>query len=117
MGASSYLSIRAGDAAKGVPCNYLESFYHGFATFLSFILCGSIPLISFLIPRFYKYQFCISCIMTAIALFSVGALRMVVVGQRWLQGGLEMLLIGGVASIIGYTVGNVLTLWFNECLI
>jgi len=55
--------------------------------------------------------------MTAIALFSVGALRMVVVGQRWLQGGLEMLLIGGVASIIGYTVGNVLTLWFNECLI
>ncbi len=113
MGASSYLSFRADAAMKGVSCGYLESFYHGFATFLAFILCGAVPLISFLIPRFYEYQFLISCIMTAVTLFLIGALRVVIIiGQGWLCGGLEMLLVGGVAAILGYTIGHALTRWF-----
>lgn len=113
MGASSYLSFRADAAIKRVYCGYLESFYHGFATFLAFILCGAVPLISFLIPRFYEYQFLISCIMTAITLFLIGTLRVfITIGQGWLWGGLEMLLVGGIAAILGYTIGNVLTRWF-----
>ena len=113
MGASSYLSFRADASMKGVSCGYLESFYHGFATFLAFILCGAVPLISFLIPRFYEYQFLISCIMTAVTLFLIGALRVIIIiGQGWLWGGLEMLLVGGIAAILGYTIGDVLTRWF-----
>ena len=111
MGASSYLSFRADAAMKRAYCGYLESFYHGFATFLSFILCGAVPLISFLIPKFYEYQFLISCIMTAVTLFLIGAWRMIIIKQGWLQGGLEMLLVGGIAAILGYTIGNILTRW------
>lgn len=112
MGASSYLGFRTDSAMKGISCGYLESFYHGLATFLAFILCGAVPLISFLIPKFYEYQFLISCIMTAVTLFLIGVLRIIIIGQGWLQGGLEMLLVGGVAAILGYTIGNFLTRWF-----
>jgi len=46
-------------------------------------------------------------------LFLIGALRVVIIiGQGWLWGGLEMLLVGGVAAILGYTIGHVLTRWF-----
>jgi VIT1/CCC1 family predicted Fe2+/Mn2+ transporter len=107
MGASSYLSLRVGNAAKGLSCGYLEPFLHGLATFLAFMVLGSIPLISYLIPGFAEHQFWISCTMTAIALFSVGSLRVFVVGKGWLQGGLEMLTIGGIVSIIAYLAGHV----------
>ena len=51
--------------------------------------------------------------MTAITLFLIGALRVfITIGQGWLWGGLEMLLVGGIAAILGYTIGNVLTRWF-----
>jgi VIT1/CCC1 family predicted Fe2+/Mn2+ transporter len=114
MGASSYLSFRSNAAMKGDSCGYLESFYHGFATFLAFILCGAVPLISFLIPKFYEYQFLISCIMTAIVLFLIGALRIIIiVKKRWLKSGLEMLLVGGIAATLGYIIGNVLVRWLG----
>ncbi len=105
MGASNFLSIRAGAAATGVSRGYVEPFYHSFATFLSFVACGAIPLISFLIPGFFEHRFLISCTMTAIALFLVGSLRIFVAKKAWLQGGLEMLAVGGIGAIIAYAVG------------
>jgi len=113
MAASNYLSIRAEAAVKGVSRGYLEPFYHGFSTFLSFIICGAVPLISFLVPGFFEYRFLISCVMTAITLFIVGSLRIIVAGKRWLQGGLEMLAVGGLAATIAYSIGYFLAPWFE----
>ncbi len=109
MGASSYLSARVGAAAKGKSTDYLNPFLHGLVTFLAFIICGAVPLISFvLMPGFSEYQFWISCALTGITLFMVGSLRVLIVGTGWLKGGLEMLTVGSVAAIIAYGVGHIL---------
>jgi VIT1/CCC1 family predicted Fe2+/Mn2+ transporter len=105
MGASRYLSIRAGAAVRNVNRGYLEPAYHGTCTFLAFIIFGFFPLFSFLIPQIDHYRFLISCIITALVLFVVGSLRFFVSKKHWLQGGVEMLLIGGVVAIIAYGVG------------
>ncbi len=111
MGASSYLSARVGAAAKG-KSDYLNPFLHGLVTFLAFIICGAVPLISFvLMPGFLEHQFWISCALTGITLFMVGSLRVLMVGTgwlTWLKGGLEMLTVGSVAAMIAYGVGHIL---------
>ncbi len=109
MGASSYLSARVGAASKGLPSSYSDPFFHGLATFIAFIICGAVPLISFvLMPGFEKHQFWISCALTALALFLIGSLRVFIVGTGWLKSGLEMLGVGGLAAIIAYGIGHVL---------
>lgn len=108
MGASRYLSMRAGSAAQGTKLGFLEPFYHAWMTFIAFVLFGAVPILSFIIPGFEKHRFLISAIMTAFTLFIVGALRVFVTAKGWLRGGIEMLSIGGVAAIIAYAVGYVL---------
>lgn len=108
MGASSYLSARVRGAEKGIS-SYSEPCFHGLATFLSFILCGSIPLISFVfMPGLSEHQFWISCALTALTLFVVGSLRVFIVGSGWFKAGLEMLGVGGLAAILAYGVGHIL---------
>ncbi len=113
MGASSYLSHRVGAAAKGISSGCLDPVYHGAVTFISFSVFGAVPLISFLIPGFAEHQFWISCVSSAISLFFVGSLRVFVLGRGWLQGGLEMLAVGGIAAITAYAVGHYLAQHFH----
>lgn len=108
MGASRYLSIRAGASVSGASRGYLEPTYHALVTFFAFVIFGLFPLISFLIPSFANNRFLISCIFTAIILFTVGSLRILINKKNWLQGGLEMLLIGGLAAAIAYAVGSII---------
>lgn len=74
------------------------------ATFISFIIAGSIPLIPFLITG-GPSAFSDSIIFTGAALFSVGASRKFFSNRSWLLSGLEMLLIGGSAAAMAYVVG------------
>lgn len=105
MGASRYLSIRAGASAHGLSRGYLEPFYHAICTFLAFFIFGLFPLISFLLPGITQHRFLISCVLTGCTLFIVGSLRIFISKKHWLQGGLEMLIIGGVVAVIAYYVG------------
>lgn len=75
---------------------------HAAATFVSFVAAGSIPLI----PYAFQYSsFTLSAVMTAIALFIVGAARTYFSGKSWFFSGLEMLLIGGSAATLAYLTG------------
>ena len=51
--------------------------------------------------------------MTTLALMFVGMLRAIVAKERWYQGILEMLAIGGLAAIIAYYVGYLLGGWLQ----
>jgi len=114
MGASSYLSARVSAATKGVS-GYSDPMLHGLVTFLAFIICGAVPLISFvLMPDFSEHQFLISCMLTALTLFLVGSLRVFIVGKGWFKAGLEMLTVGGIAAIIAYGVGHILAQALGE---
>lgn len=110
MGASRYLSIRASASVHNKNRGYLEPAYHALCTFAAFFILGLFPLISFLVPGITQHRFLISCVITAISLFLVGSLRIFISRKHWLQGGLEMLFIGGMVALIAYGVGHMLRL-------
>jgi len=84
----------------------------GFATFVSFILIGLIPLISFILALFMKslepYKFILAFILTGIALFIVGGVKGIVVKKHPIKAALETLFIGGIAAALAFLVGYLL---------
>jgi len=85
---------------------------NGLATLLAFIVAGSVPLLIYLaglvVPVPANTAFPISVILSALALFGLGAAKVRVTGQRPLRSGLEMLLIGGLAAAVAYVIGALL---------
>ncbi len=83
------------------------------ATFLSFILVGSIPLLSYIFassemtmqgPTLFIY----SSALTGIALIIVGSLKSIVTERNIMAGIAETLFLGGLAALLAYFVGDVL---------
>ena len=83
----------------------------GFATFAAFIVAGIVPLISYVLGLFVPWiamnSFEYSVLLTAFALFFVGALRSKFTESNWIKDGFEMLLIGGFAAFVAYGVGEI----------
>ena len=79
------------------------------ATFVSFLVIGFIPLVSFvfspLSPFIANNAYVLSVILTGIAFLIIGALRSVVTQESMVKTSLETLLIGGIAAVIAYGVG------------
>ncbi|NJW53682.1 VIT1/CCC1 transporter family protein [Salinimicrobium oceani] len=80
-------------------------------TFLSFIVVGSVPLLSYLFANTNYIQqdlFLISCLLTALALGIVGSFKSMVTGKNLFFGILETLTLGGLAAFLAFFVGDVL---------
>lgn len=77
---------------------------HGFATFVAFVMAGSLPLLPYILPN-VEQPFISSIFIGGITLFTVGALRTLITTVSFLRGGIEMLLIGGAAAIVAFGVG------------
>lgn len=82
-------------------------------TFFSFIVVGAVPLISYVFvgdnftagdPGLFLY----SCILTGTALSIVGGLKSLVTEKNLVKGILETILLGGIAALLAYFVGDVL---------
>ena len=107
MGVGNYLSIRAHEsalAAQNKPEEEARPRRHGFATFLSFVVAGAVPLAPFAFG-FVENGFGFSVVLTFVMLFAVGALRGLVTIERWWTAGLEMLLLGAAVAIAAYGSG------------
>jgi vacuolar iron transporter family protein len=82
------------------------------ATFISFVLIGIIPLLSFVlaifIPSLQTNAFKYSIILTAIAFLTIGAIKGKVVQKNPLTSAIQTLLIGGIAATIAFIVGYLL---------
>ncbi len=106
MASSNYLSARTEKE------NVVHPVKSAAATFVAFVVVGTIPLIPFIVGIFYTIaesrQFVYSIIATAIAFIVSGAIRGKVTGGNITKAALETLLIGGVAAYIAYIVGYVL---------
>lgn len=83
------------------------------ATFFSFILVGSVPLLSYVFagknfsvnnPDLFFY----SCLLTGIALAIVGSLKSIVNEKNIFVGVAETILLGGIAAFLAYFVGDAL---------
>jgi VIT1/CCC1 family predicted Fe2+/Mn2+ transporter len=81
-------------------------------TFLSFCIFGLIPLLSYLfasfVPIIMENTFTAACILTAITLFILGAVKVKVTGKNWFKSGMEMVIVGGIASAAAYLIGFLL---------
>lgn len=81
----------------------------GFATFISFLIFGAIPLIPFMVlPESTSpdYAFTASSIATIFALILLGIFKWRVIGQGLIRSVLEILLVGGTAAGVAYFVGT-----------
>ena len=75
-------------------------------TFLAFIICGSVPLIPFVLGLPATIE--ASTVMTGFTFFSIGSLRSRWSPAPWWRAGLETFAIGMSAAIIAYLVGVLL---------
>jgi vacuolar iron transporter family protein len=84
----------------------------GLATLGAFVIAGSTPLLIFLfglfIPIAAQDAFLVSIALSGAALFGLGAAKVLVTQRSALRSGLEMLLLGGLAAGVAYTVGALL---------
>lgn len=81
-------------------------------TYLSFVLIGLIPLLSYVlsyfIPYFQEKTFQIAIIMTLVSLIVIGVIKRQVTKKNLLTSVFETLFIGGAAATIAYYVGFLL---------
>lgn len=109
MAVSNYLGTKSEkeflEAQKEKSARYETPLRNALVTFFSFVIAGSIPILSF-IPTFSSSQsFFYTIVLSLTALFLVGALRAAFTRRKWFGSGLEMLLLGGLAAGIAYLVG------------
>ncbi len=81
---------------------------HGFVTFVAFIVFGSIPILSYILPVADASRFTVTIVATGIALLVVGLLRSWITRERMFKGPLEILSIGAVCAVAAYVVGVML---------
>lgn len=85
---------------------------NGLATFVSFIVAGSVPLLIYLlgllVPIPSDASFPISLALSGLALFGLGAAKVFVTKLSPWRSGIEMLLVGGLAAGVAYAVGALL---------
>lgn len=82
-------------------------------TFISFVLIGAVPLLSYLftgsdLSITNSELFFYSCLLTGLALSLVGSLKSLVTDKNVITGILETLLLGGLAAMLAYFVGDIL---------
>lgn len=90
----------------------------GAATFASFLVCGFIPLIAYIVAiaasgsTSSNVAFAVECALTAVTLFALGCVKSTFTGERWWAAGLWVLFIGSVAAgasfLIGWGLGELL---------
>jgi len=84
----------------------------GLATVVAFVVAGSVPLLVYLLAMAVALPasalFPASIFLSALALFGLGATKVLVTQMSALRSGLEMLLVGGLAAGVAYAVGALL---------
>ena len=108
MAVGNFLSIRANESAReadNLPEEEASPARHAVATFLAFVVAGSLPLVPYVLPVVETARFVWSLVLTLGSLFIVGALRTVVTTDRWWRAGLEMLILGAVVAAAAYGAG------------
>ena len=85
---------------------------NGLVTFTSFVIAGSLPLLIYLLGLAFPISpdaaFPISIVLSALALFGLGAAKVMVTKLNPIRSGLEMLVVGGLAAGVAYAVGALL---------
>jgi len=105
MGASNFLAIGTEREMARQSRELATPLQHGLVTFWAFMIAGIVPII----PYFFRFsesqQFFSSSVLAGIMFFAVGAARTFVTKGNFLRAGFEVLIIGGIASLVAYGMG------------
>ena len=82
-----------------------HSILSAFFMFISYILGGLVPLFPYFFCANYQAMI-LSIIVTMLGLFVLGIWTTRITGQSWWKVGMRMILLGGIAIIIGWLVGQ-----------
>jgi VIT1/CCC1 family predicted Fe2+/Mn2+ transporter len=82
----------------------------GIVTFFAFLIFGVLPIIPYIVTAGIMKQtthpwipaICIG----GVELFTLGLIKAVIIGQNKFKSGVEILIIGAVATAIGYGIGR-----------
>lgn len=96
----------------GMTIDYTPPWKSALVTFFSFLVFGFIPLGAFVYSTVFEVNlsngFLISSILTGVTLFVLGSVKSIFTRQNWIVSGMEMLLVGGVASVLAFYIGEAL---------
>ena len=87
----------------GLSTNLRSPLKSGLSTFASFVICGAIPLLPFLLSADLAFE--TALITTGFTFFLIGTIKSKWALATWWSSGLETLAIGAAASGLAYTVG------------
>jgi predicted membrane protein (TIGR00267 family) len=76
--------------------------------FVAFLLGGSVPLIPFFLTYLPETGLIAAAAVTYILLFAIGVWKSTFTMKHWLKSGGEMVVMGVLASVVPYLIGNVL---------
>lgn len=116
MGVGSYLStkseqelmVKRGESIKDEPSPVIN----GATTYVSFILVGLVPLLSYTINEIFdlglENLFSIAIVLTALAFIGIGLLKSRVAQSNVYRAVAETLILGAIAASAAYILGDVL---------
>lgn len=87
----------------GLPAEIRSPWYAAFATFVSFVVSGLVPLLPYLFGT--RYLFLASSVMTGVTFFLIGSFKSRWSTSGWFRSGLETFLVGSLAAVMAYGVG------------
>ena len=86
----------------------------GLVTLGAFVIAGAVPLLYYLLDLVFHFNlpgagpFLVSTGLSGLALFGLGASKVLVTGRSVFRSGLEMLVVGGLAAAVAFLVGALL---------
>jgi len=92
----------------GLPSEIRSPWKAASATFLSFSICGLIPLIPYLGLADTSTSFLYASVLTGFTFFLIGSFKSIWATASWYRSGLETFLVGGLAATAAYGVGVLL---------
>jgi VIT1/CCC1 family predicted Fe2+/Mn2+ transporter len=111
MGVGNYLGIRSDERvreAQQLPEQEAFPIRHGVATFVAFVVAGTVPLTPYMLSAATSDHFVVSTILSLLVLFVVGAVRARVGSGTWWANGFEMLALGTLVGAVAYGSGAVI---------
>ena len=112
MGVSSYLSNESELEMRKAQLAKLESTKKALITFAAFVIVGIVPLVVYIYDavfgRVTSQAFLLSCVFTALTFVAIGYIKGLTTKYRPFRSALETLVLGGVAAVIAFYIGNFL---------
>ena len=102
-----WLDTMMSEELRLYPDDYDSPVKSGFVVGLSAVIGSLVPVLPFFFFS-VKIGMIASLVLSILTLFTVGAVKSKMTVGSWKKSGLEMMLVGTVAALVGYVVGSLL---------